>query len=541
MLEYLDSYKWYTIFGILTMNVISQLYKLSVYKYLTELIINVSHLITTNYIFLGFFIKLFLIHSLQTLIKYILEKLIAIGIKDIFQKMVTRAMNDPLDFYKKDINTKINQIWAYLNNIEVLMCKLLIDLPIIITFMMYYAYMICSLYHPVLLFIIPANIFIMLVLHPFYLKQYKLQKEGTSLDVTTKHKLIEAIANIEYVRLNNHESHEIQKICVAHNLYSNNKLHDKWLSSCINFISFIYTDFIISVIYSIGVLYITNKWLSPINLLYIVIHTGNFYYQSALLKDIYNYYIKIPKKSEIFHHMLDNQLTISHNNNISSAIETNVNNITYKNVTFSYNKIVNVINNLSFEFVGKNINLLLGPNGCGKSTIIKLLLRLYNSDSGSIYFKGTNINEMSLETLRNNIVFVGQEPNIFNDTVLYNIKYGNETISNTKIMELCDILYSREWLLINQHKQAGFRGKNLSGGEKKKIQLINAMCKAICKNANVIIFDEPTNTLDSTALIWFIDFIKLLKITYDCTIIIITHDIRLKDICDNIVDLNLIK
>lgn len=561
LLEYFNNYKWYAISGMLIINMISQIYKLTIYKQLTDTISNVplnSILLDTLNIYFHQGITLFIIHFAQTIIKYILEKLITVSIKDLFYKLIASMMGDSNDFYKKqsgfDMTSKVNHMWTYLNDIENMTCKLLIDLPILITFMGYYMYMIYTLHRQALLFILSANVFIIFVLYPFSKKQYKLQQERSLLDTNTKHKLFEAVTNIEYVRLNNHESHEIQKICDTHNIYTKNKIYDKWISFSMDFISRIYNDFIILVIYSIGVLYITNKWLNTVDLMYLILHTGNFCNQLILLKDIYNYYIKMNRtlsidygnsemvynvlNSNIKPHLLNTQIDYNNQSSqFSNAIDTN--NIIYKDITFSYDKRFNVISNLSFEFAGNKINLLLGPNGSGKSTLIKLLLRLYDLDDiglnkNKIYFKGQDIKMMCLKELRNNITFVSQEPNIFNETVLYNIKYGNELISDEKIIELCDILYSRDWLLQNKNKLAGFRGRNLSGGEKKKIQLINA----ICKNANVIIFDEPTNTLDSTALIWFNEFIKLLRDKHNCTIILITHDIRLKDVCDKIIDLN---
>lgn len=193
--------------------------------------------------------------------------------------------------------------------------------------------------------------------------------------------------------------------------------------------------------------------------------------------------------------------------------------------------------NISFKLVHNQINLLLGPNGSGKSTIIKLLLRLYELEESDnkniIYYSGKNIKSMSLEELRNSITFVAQEPAIFNDTVWNNLTYGIEHISETQILNNCALLDSKEWIVEQKNKIAGFRGKELSGGEKKKIQLINS----ISRNTDVIIFDEPTNALDSNALKWFIGFVKKIKEDYKKTVIIITHDTRLTDVVDNVVTL----
>jgi len=80
----------------------------------------------------------------------------------------------------------------------------------------------------------------------------------------------------------------------------------------------------------------------------------------------------------------------------------------------------------------------------------------------------------------------------------------------------------------------GFMGNKLSGGEKKRVQLLNLTSKM----TDVIIFDEPSNALDNSAINWFIKFVNMLKEKYGKTVIIITHDIRLKPLADNIIEMN---
>lgn len=542
LMKYITNYKLYTLGGIILTNIAVQIFKLTTYRNLTEFISTISAITNADNILISFFMKLFIIHLLHNVIKYVLEKIIAIGIRELFKNVSKCIMYNTMEFFKKDVQNKINQIWLYLNNIETMMEKLLIDLPKIFTFIIYYIYIIYSIYPHAILFIIPINAFILLALHPFSRKQYKLQKEKTLLDLDVKNKLLEATSNIEFVKLNNRENHEMNRMDDAFTKYTINKIKDKWINGCIDLLSQIFNDFLILIIYSIGVMFILKNLFKPIDLLYLAVNTGNFCYQIIQLKDIYNYYMKINPKIEIIYHILSGTNEHIEKNEVITQINDNSSNIVFKNITFSYDGVINVISNLSFEFINNKINLLLGPNGSGKSTLIKLLLRLYelrNHNEGEeetniISFNGVNIKNINIKELRKKIVFVSQEPYIFNETVLYNIKYGNEKVQDKLVIELCDILYSRDWLLQNKGKLAGFRGRNLSGGEKKKIQLINA----ICKNADVIIFDEPTNTLDSNALKWFNEFIKILRDKYKKTIVIITHDIRLKDDADHIVDLS---
>lgn len=537
--QYLNNNKWHVFFMFISTNIITQLCRLAIYRKLTDFVWTINTLLNSESIAITFFIELFIINLLQELVKYLLEKIIAIGVDDLFNKITKCIIYNTMEFYKKDIHTKINQIWAYLNNVEILMSKFLIDLPKILTFIGYYIYIIYTINPYAILFVVPLNLLVTFALQPLSKKQYKLQRKRTLLDMDIKNKLLEATTNIEFVKLNSREQHEIDKISKSFNFYTKNKIHDKWMNFCIDFLSSVYNDFLLLVIYSVGLIYIIDKSLKPIDLLYLAANTCSFYYQLIQLKDIFNYYMRINPKLKIISNILNSEEEKVGERRSVDYVIPNINdkNIVFRGVTFSYDNMNNVINNLSFEFMCNKINLLLGPNGSGKSTLIKLLLRLYELDDkklNKIYFKGIDIKSMSLNELRRRIAFVSYEPHIFNETILYNIKYGNENVSDDKIMELCDIIYSRDWLLRNQHKETGFRGKNLSGGEKKKVQLINA----ICKNAEVIIFDEPTNTLDSASLIWFNEFIKLLVNKYNKTVIIITHDLRLKEVCDNIVDLN---
>jgi len=538
--KYITNYKFYTIGAMILANIGMQVFKLETYRMLTEFINTITTLVKPDSVLIMTFIKLFLVHITQSIIKYFLEKIIALGVRDLFRNIIKCVMHNTMEFFKKDTQNKINQIWSYITNIEVMMEKLLIELPGIITFMVYYIYIIYSIYPQAILFILPINLFVLFALHPFSKKQYKLQKEKLYLDLDVKNKLLEATSNIEFVKLNNRENHEINRIDNAFSRYTFNKIKDKWITNCIDLLSYIFNDFLILVIYSVGIIFVLKNMFKPIDLIYLAINTGNFCYQIIQLKEIYNYYMKINPKVEIIYHMLSTDEKINNKNlqeQQPEQIDDSTGGIVYDNITFSYDGSINVIKNLSFEFKDNKINLLLGPNGSGKSTLIKLLLRLYELDSkvgvNNVYFRNVNIKDLNIKELRKRIAFVSQEPHIFNETVLYNIKYGNENVPDNMIIDLCDILYSREWLLQNKNNLAGFRGRNLSGGERKKIQLINA----ICRNSDVIIFDEPTNTLDSNALQWFNEFIINLRDNHHKTIVIITHDIRLKTVSDHIVDL----
>lgn len=564
-IQYLFSTNWYTILALLTFNLFTYIAKLLTYKNLIDFIssiyinasnmtntanttniINISN--TTHFNTLGeIFVKLTILQIGYNCSYFMLEKNIVNIVKTIFSNIVTKMINYKIEFFKKNNTYKISQLWYYLENLETLIEKMILELPKILVFICYYLYAIYNFSLYAVAIIIPLNIICLYILHPLSRKQYKATEKNTILDLETKNKLLEATSNIEYVKLNNRQSHEINKVLTSYLTYSNNKIDNKKQTSYISTISDVISDSFTLIIYCIGISYILNNIINPIELLYLAVNTSNFYYCIIKLKDVYNFYKRIDPKIMIIDDVI-NYRNIEDINKIepnNTAIITNTitntdinnNGITFQNVTFSYDNTNNVIKNANFSFKNNKINLLLGPNGSGKSTIIKLLLRLHDLDNktgGNIYYNGNNIKSYSLYNLRKDITFISQDPSIFSGTVWDNIIYGNENVPIDKIVQLCEQLGFKNWLDNNKTKQIGFRGKDISGGEKKKIQLINA----ICKDVNIIIFDEPSNALDSNAIVWFIDFIRVLRDEMDKTVIIITHDMRLKKVSDHVVDIS---
>jgi ABC-type multidrug transport system fused ATPase/permease subunit len=279
--------------------------------------------------------------------------------------------------------------------------------------------------------------------------------------------------------------------------------------------------------------------ITAAELMYLGAQTHIFYFKLKELRDIYNHYIRKQTRINTIYQILISDQLENINENRENDNKVNDFDISFTNVTFGYKADRIILNNLNLYFESNKVNLLMGPNGSGKTTIIKLLLRLYDlegiqgeDNSNIIEINGYNIKKLSKKYIRENISFVSQEPHIFNDTVVDNIYYGNN--SNNNILNYNDLLNLEDWIFENKDKKCGFMGKNLSGGEKKKIQLLNA----ICGQSKVIIFDEPSNALDKVAIGWFVEFIKKLKNELGKTIIIITHDARLKVHADKIIDIN---
>ncbi|CAD5210088.1 unnamed protein product [Bursaphelenchus xylophilus] len=155
-----------------------------------------------------------------------------------------------------------------------------------------------------------------------------------------------------------------------------------------------------------------------------------------------------------------------------------------------------ILNGLSFEIpTGKKV-AIVGGSGSGKSTIVRLLYRLYNTEKGRITINDEDIREFTLDSLRKSISVVPQDAVLFHDTLYYNLLYGNTEATKEQVYDVARMADLHDAILRMPHgydTMVGERGLKISGGEKQRV----AIARAILKNANVIVYDEATSALDA--------------------------------------------
>ena len=170
--------------------------------------------------------------------------------------------------------------------------------------------------------------------------------------------------------------------------------------------------------------------------------------------------------------------------------------INFENVRFEYHDSQAVLNNFSLAVAPHEKVALIGSSGAGKTTIAKLLLRLYDVTGGAISIDGQNIAEVTQESLRASIAFVSQEPMLFHRSLLDNIRYGKSDATDEEVIEAAKQAHCYEF--ISKYPEGfntmvGERGVKLSGGERQRV----AIARAILKNAPILVLDEATSSLDS--------------------------------------------
>jgi subfamily B ATP-binding cassette protein MsbA len=169
--------------------------------------------------------------------------------------------------------------------------------------------------------------------------------------------------------------------------------------------------------------------------------------------------------------------------------------IELKNISFSYDE-NKILDNINLIFPAGQKTALVGLSGSGKSTILSLLLNLFDNYKGEILIDNQNIKEYSLESLRNNMALVTQETMLFNDTIAKNIQYGNLKANNfdlEKASNLAGVNQFTDSLPKKLETIVGESGIKVSGGQRQRI----AIARAIIKNSPILLLDEATSSLDN--------------------------------------------
>ncbi len=178
-------------------------------------------------------------------------------------------------------------------------------------------------------------------------------------------------------------------------------------------------------------------------------------------------------------------------------INLNRGNIEFKNVNFTYDEEEKVVlNDINLLIAGGKMTSLVGHSGAGKSTILNLIPRFYDPQSGEIKIDDQSIYSKRLSSLRNNISLVSQETTLFDDTVLNNIKYANLDATDEQVQKAAKLSHSSEFIDSLPKKYNTLIGENgirLSGGEKQRISI----ARAILKKSKIILLDEATSSLDA--------------------------------------------
>jgi len=227
---------------------------------------------------------------------------------------------------------------------------------------------------------------------------------------------------------------------------------------------------------------------------------------------------------------------LKHEPEIKNLIETpsTINGtIEFKDVSFTYDDTnITALKNLSFQITQGETLAILGNTGSGKSTILNLIARLYDVESGEVLIDGINIKDINLDDLRQSVGFVPQEAFLFSDTIKNNIKFGDDNASDAKIEQAAKDAYIHHNIIeFNKgyHTYVGERGVTLSGGQKQRVSI----ARAIIKEPKILIFDDCLSAVDTETEEIILN--NLYKVSHNKTTIIVSHRVSSVKNADKII------
>ena len=218
--------------------------------------------------------------------------------------------------------------------------------------------------------------------------------------------------------------------------------------------------------------------------------------------------------------IIDNKNKITDHMDAKDIKITNAN-INFSNINFRYSsEEKNVLKNINLKIAGGKMTSLVGHSGSGKSTILNLIPRFYDAQTGVILIDDQSIYKIKIKSLRDKISLVSQDTTLFDDTIKNNIAYAKSDVTDEEIITAAKFSYSHEFIdkLPNKYETIiGENGIRLSGGEKQRLSIARAMIK----KSPIILLDEATSSLDAETESKIQDALKIL--TKDKTTIVIAH------------------
>ena len=387
-------------------------------------------------------------------------------------------------------------------------------------------------YFYALITIITITIYVILT---FIITQWRVQfrRDMNSADNSVSTKMIDSLLNFETVKYFNNENHEFNRLDVSlkkYELAANKSRHSLSLLNIAQIIVIMSGITIMLVMTAFG---IRSNDISIGGFVVINAYMLQLYQPLNFLGSVYREIQQSLVDMENMFNLLDEKSKVK-----DSLKQLNINNkteIKFSNISFGYDERRTVIKDISFDVPNGKKVAIVGPTGAGKSTISRLLFRFYDPTNGSIYINDENINSISQHSLRKIIGVVPQDTVLFNDTIHYNISYGDPKASEDDIINAAKNADIHDFVISlpdGYETIVGERGLKLSGGEKQRV----AIARTFLKNPKILFFDEATSALDSSTEKEIQK--NLENMSKDKTTLIISHRLSTAAYADNIIVLD---
>lgn len=414
---------------------------------------------------------------------------------DIRSDLFTHMQYLPFSYYNNRPQGKILiRVVNYVNSVSDVLSNGLVNLLlevvniIIILFFMFYVDVRLSL---VILSGVPLSILVIFLIRT---RQRTAWQDLSNKSSNVNAYLQESLNGIEITQLFNRE---VKNLGIFSNLsgdYRTSWIKAVRLNALFPFVVDNLMNIISMAIYAFGLLWIGIENVSLGVILAMGTYALRFWGPILSIANIYNSFVTAVSYLERIFETLDEPLVIEDKEDAYPLPEIQ-GNVVFDSVDFGYDDTL-ILEDVNFEIKAGESVALVGPTGAGKTTIVNLISRFYDIDSGSLKIDNHDIRDVSIESLRNQLGIMMQESFIFSGTIMENIRYGNLEASDEAVIKVSKMVHAHEFIMRfdkGYHTEVKESGSSLSEGEKQLI----AMARTLLKDPKILILDEATSSIDT--------------------------------------------
>jgi ATP-binding cassette, subfamily B, heavy metal transporter len=323
----------------------------------------------------------------------------------------------------------------------------------------------------------------------------KLRKQMVEQDTATKSRAIDSLLNFETVKYFNNESYEVSLYRKALKRYENAYVRSENSIAFLN----ITQSFITNALLILAMAWVGWKYFQGHASVGDVVLVNTLLMQLFRPLDILGWVYREIKQGmidmEAMLDLLDKEPEIQDAPNAQALIHKGAH-IVFDKVVFGYDPRREILHEISFEVPAGKTLAIVGPSGAGKSTISRILYRFYDIQAGRVLIDGQDIRNVTQNSLRKSIGIVPQDTVLFNDSIGYNIRYGDSQANDAAVIAAAQKAQIHDFIAHlpdGYASQVGERGLKLSGGEKQRV----AIARTLLKDPPILILDEATSALDT--------------------------------------------
>ncbi|SJZ35291.1 ABC transporter ATP-binding protein [Eubacterium coprostanoligenes] len=451
--------------------------------------------------------------------------------KAMYDKISSFSFKNIDTFSTSSLTTRLTNDVTMLQNTLMMGLRILVRAPALLIVSAVFAFSINAKLSMILLVLFPVMIVIIAVILKFGFPMFqKMQKKIDNINRVVQENLIGIRVVKAYVR----EDREKDKFHEASDDLANQGSKASGLIITVMPIMMLLMNFVIIYIYYKGSIDASNKLMDvgQISVLanYIVQVLMNIMMVSMLMLQL----TRAKACGDRVVEVLDTEIDIVNPENPFKPTESK-GEVEFKNVSFGYNDGMDILTDVSFKAKAGSVVGIIGSTGCGKSSLVNLIPRLYDVSGGEILVDGVNVKDYDIEALRELIGVVLQKNVLFTGTIKENIKWGKQDATDEEIISACKAAQAHDFIMSQPDgydTELSQGGLNLSGGQKQRL----CIARAIIKQPKILILDDSTSAVDTATEAKIREcFYKELK---DTTVLIIAQRISSVAQADEIIVLD---